>query len=533
MSKPNRIIYLALFSFITTTLYAENNKNLNNLMISKDVKHDISLPLRDMAAKANKIKPHYKKSIGRQILENISITSKNSAHPFVPVNGFEGIGKGLPNYEIEASQPDLNLAVGENYILQYANPDIAVFNRSSGIIPEFPTPASSFWKGFGGDCEQYATGRPSLKYDELSNRWVVSQLASQDQVNGPFFNCVAISTSSDVTGTYFRYAFQLNGYSNFLRIAVWPNAYYLGLNTSINGTYGSTICALERDQMLAGHTASMVCKQFTQTQFLTPATLLGNALVPPDGTPGYFIGLNPPNNLVFYKFYVDFANQPNTDVFAIQIPVDTYQPACQDYNGVFCAIQPETTNKLNLVSNRILPSIGYRQFLGYGSIVIVHSVDGPQQPSDDPVPLVAPALRWYELRVNDSEQTRNPVIYQQATLAPDTKNRFGGSISIDSAGNIGLAYTVSSTRVYPSSELAWRTAIDPLNTMRIQAILTGTGSQIDDVSDWTPGTKLLHDPFNICSMFFTSEYLKENGSFNWNTKLINFILPCPVVPLKK
>lgn len=530
MAKPySSICYLTLL-FLATNSYAEN-KNSKDLVIGKDFKHDVSLPLRDLQAKTDIIKHKYKMPVQRIILEKTS--SLTNSLSIVPVYGFDGIGASIPNYPITQAQPDLNFAVGATQLIQYANPDIAVFNKSSHMLPGFPKSAASFWAGFGGVCEQYANGRLSTKYDEMANRWVVSQLAIQDEANGPFFNCTAVSTSDDVTGSYYRYAFQLNtADSNFLRLAVWPDAYYLGLTSSHLGTMKApeihkvTICALEREKMLQGDAASIICKPLDSSP-LTPVTLLGSTLLPPVGTPGYFLGLNPPNSITLYKFYADFGNYTNTDVVPMEIPVDSYQPACQGTNGLACGIQPKTSNKLDVVNDSLLSSVDYREFPGgYGSMVATHSIDGHQQ-LHGLKPKPAPALRWYELRVDDKSHTRNPVVYQQATLEPDTQSRFAGSISIDPTGNIALAYTVSSSKVYPSSEMAWHGITDPLNTMTIQPLVTGTGSQIDDISAWTKTTKLVPDPFNPCKMWFTGEYLKADGSFNWETGLINFDLPCP------
>lgn len=520
MFKLKNIYAMTLIFFLIPNSYALNNKQNADLIITKDVKHDLSLPLRDMQAKDDIIKHKYMMPIKKIISEKTFSLNMTHVAPLLPLVGFEGIGVGLNNYTVTEIQPDLNAGVGLTQYFEFATPDIAVFNKSGQLLPGFPKSAKSLWAGFGGTCENFATGRITIKYDQLVSRWVVSQLASENQTTGPFFYCVGVSTSDDATGNYHRYAYQLDSFSSYGELALWTDAYYLGLNMVGRLSFGPRICALERDKMLIGDTATMQCTQLTHTesQPLMPVNFLGQTL-PPIKTPGYFLAVNNLSTIDIYKFYVDFANPQNTTISAIELPVDPYKQVCQDTNGVACAIQPNTDNRLDLLSDRFLTRIVYRQFVGgYGSLVGAHVVEGPQ-------PKFTPAVRWYEFRIYDNQPTRNPIIHQQATIAPDSMNRFAPSINIDTFGNIAVGYTVSSSKVHPSPELSWRSVTDPLNTMTIQPLYTGLGSQINGVTPWTRVTKLVTDPTNRCTMFYTGEYLKNSGSMNWSTFVIRFNLP--------
>ena len=53
-------------------------------------------------------------------------------------------------------------------------------------------------------------GDPVVLYDQLANRWVVSQFAG---ASVPTDECIAVSTTSDATGSWNRYGFHLG--SNF------------------------------------------------------------------------------------------------------------------------------------------------------------------------------------------------------------------------------------------------------------------------------------------------------------------------------
>jgi len=269
--------------------------------------------------------------------------------------------------------------------------------------------------------------------------------------------------------------------------------------------------------MLNGETAGIQCRQFTGgTGSLLPADLEGQR-IPPAGTHEYFIGLSPPDGLILFRFHVDFTHpELSTVTNALKIPVKTYSAACAELNGNQCAIQPFTTNKLNIVTGRLMPRLVYRQFDGYGSIVANHSVRGP-------FPRYAPAIRWYELRTSD-DPTVIPTVHQQATLAPDSKNRHTGGIAINRLGHIALGYTVISSLVYPSMEFAARSDNDPLNTLETQVLFTGRASQINDIHSWSRYSLMSVDPADDCTFWYSNEYLKTMGSYNWSTFITWFRL---------
>jgi hypothetical protein len=78
----------------------------------------------------------------------------------------------------------------------------------------------------------------------------------------PFYQCVAVSTTSDATGTYQVYALQEPYFNDYPKLAVWPDAYYVTLNMfNGNSFVGARACALNRTAMLSGSTAQQICFQ--------------------------------------------------------------------------------------------------------------------------------------------------------------------------------------------------------------------------------------------------------------------------------
>lgn len=55
---------------------------------------------------------------------------------------------------------------------------------------------------------------PIVLYDPLADRWILSQFAFASFFAPPFYECIAVSQTSDPAGAYFLYAFITPG-NNF------------------------------------------------------------------------------------------------------------------------------------------------------------------------------------------------------------------------------------------------------------------------------------------------------------------------------
>jgi hypothetical protein len=53
-------------------------------------------------------------------------------------------------------------------------------------------------------------------------------------------------------------------------------------------------------------------------------------------------------------------------------------------------------------------------------------------------------------------------------------------------------------------------------------ILTGGGSQQPNLSRWGDYSAMSIDPTDDCTFWYTNEYLKSNGAFNWSTRIASF-----------
>src|SRR5258706_180056 len=97
--------------------------------------------------------------------------------------------------------PDTNGDVGPNHYVQWNNLVFEVFDKTGAPVLG-PLPGNTLFAGFGGPCETNNDGDPAAVYDQLADRWVLTQFSIGDGIQ-----CVAVSQTGDPTGAYFRYAF--------------------------------------------------------------------------------------------------------------------------------------------------------------------------------------------------------------------------------------------------------------------------------------------------------------------------------------
>lgn len=433
--------------------------------------------------------------------------------------GFDGVGVGMGAYSPCCAPPDTNASVGATEVVQWVNLDYAVFSKATGALLQGPTAGNTFWNGFtAGNCSTNNDGDPIIKFDAQAQRW----FATQFSVTGgpPYFQCIAVSSGPDfMTSTWHQYAYSFGtSFPDYPKLGVWPDAYYMSFNRFLNGVsfQGAAACAFDRAAMLAGTAASAQCFNLgTGVASLLPADLdgatgaLGSTALPPSGAPNVFANFGT-NALNLSKFHVDFANSANSTFTTSSLAVPAFSTAC---GGGSCIAQPGTNNQLDSLGDRLMYRLAYRNFGDHETLVVTHSVQGSG----------TAAPRWYELR---SPGTQTFSVYQASSYAPDATYRWMGSAAMDKLGDLAIGYSASSSAVSPAIRYSGRLAADPLNQLRSEeTIQAGGGSQTGTLHRWGDYSSMALDPFDDCTFWYTTEYLKASGSFNWSTHLFSFKFP--------
>jgi hypothetical protein len=513
----------SLFLGLGRVQAATPQKNSPPVEVQQAGHHDVSRPLSEMV--------HYNQSSGvrrDQPLRLLPVAQGANAQtdPVVQSSAsgpkvgttaglsFDGIGdtSNTPANPCNCAPPDTNGAVGATQFVQFVNTAFAVYNKSGGLVAG-PTAGNTLWAGFGGGCQTNNDGDIIAQYDKAANRWVMTQFSVSTT---PFLQCVAVSTTSDATGTYNRYSFQQPNFNDYPKLGIWPDGYYFSFNMFNGNTFvGARACAMDRTQMLAGGAATQVCfQQGSSVGSLLPSDLDG-ATAPPAGEPDFYMNFGT-NSLNLWKFHVDFATPANsTFTGPTTIAVAAFTAACS--GGGTCIPQSGTSNKLDSLADRLMYRLAYRNRSGTESLVVSHAVkvSGGKRAS-------VTGVRWYEIRSPNG----TPTVFQQSTYSPDSTSRWMSSIAMDKNGDMALGYSASSSSLFPSIRYTCRLSTDPLNTIQAEnTIKAGGGSQTGSLHRWGDYSSMSIDPVDDCTFWYTTEYLASSGSFNWSTQIASFKFP--------
>ncbi len=442
--------------------------------------------------------------------------------PFLSFEGVNNVDQVLP--------PDTIGDVGPHHYVQMVNISFAIWDKGGNRLYG-PAGINTLWQGFGGPCQSSNDGDPVVLYDQLADRWLMSQFALPNFPDGPFYQCIAISTTGDPTGAWHRYAFRyhqskLNDYPKF---GVWPDGYYMTANQFIFAPdeqwAGQGVVVFERDKMLAGRPARMIYFDLFGTDprlgGMLPADMDG-ILPPPAGTPNYLVQISddnqgdPADRLHIWRLAVDWLQPANTTLAPAQAPL-TVAP----FDGAICSSrscipQPGVGGEsyLDAISDRLMYRAAYRNFGEHQSLVLNHTVAAASARA---------GIRWYELRRQQGDWS----VHQQGTYAPDGTSRWMGSLAMDAGGNLALGYSAASAAVYPSIRYAGRLADDPAGLLS-QAEVTlqdGAGSQLSIYGRWGDYSLMSVDPSDDCTFWYTQEYYQSTSVQNWQTRVGAFRFP--------
>ena len=490
-------------------------------------------------------------------------TSSNAKDPVIqkqrgggplsaPLTSFDGICLPFGPPCAEASScsclpPDTNGEVGATQFVQMVNSDFVVFSKT-GTVLRHATPIDALWSGTNSECAAHNDGDPVVVYDQFAGRWLLSQFIASPNAGESYAECVAVSTSSDATGTYNLYEFDwgTNMFLDYPKIGVWRDGYYMSANEFPTGqatSAGAAAIVLERSAMLAGQPARFVWfdeSAANPTGFQYIGQLPGDAdgsKLPPPGEPDVFAEVDDPSsippqspsdtgfNMRLWNFHVDWSN-PQASTFgndgqpSSTLPVAPFVRAQCVYGYGDCALQKGGPQGLDVLGDRLMFRLAYRNFGDHESLTLNHTVKADS----------LDGIRWYEVR----SPTSSPTIYQQGTYAPDDSvtdplYRWMGSVAMDKNGDLALGYSASGVNDYPSLRYTGRAAGDTPGqmTQTEQTLFTGTGPQTEVEGRWGDYSDLTIDPTDDCTFYFTSEYLASDAVVlgTWRTRIGSFRFP--------
>ena len=88
---------------------------------------------------------------------------------------------------------------------------------------------------------------------------------------------------------------------------------------------------------------------------------------------------------------------------------------------------------------------------------------------------------------------------------------------MDKANDIAIGYSASSSTINPAIRFTGRIPGGPAGALETEAsMVEGAASQTTGLSRWGDYTALQVDPSDDCTFWYTSQYEKVNGTFNWS-----------------
>lgn len=416
--------------------------------------------------------------------------------------------------------PDPTLCVGPNHIIEMINGSsgalFKIFDKTGGQVV-----AQTYMDAITG---KGGLGDPIALYDQLADRYVLTEFNNKTETTTEGLT-LAISKTNDPTGAWYVYFFSTGtSFPDYPKFSVWPDAYYATTNDFANASSysGSSVFAFDRAKMLVGNaTATMqkITLGTTNKHFsMSPVCLEGTNL-PPASTGGLFAYMSDDawttstadrDSIGLFEFKVNFTTPSlSTVTTKSSLAVTAYKSdICTATRGQ-CISMPGATIKVEALHQKIMNQPIYRNFAGYEGIVFSHAVDKGTNIA---------GVRWYELR----KTTGNWSVNQQSTYAPDNTHRWMAAVCYDAAGNIGLAYNVSSsaTGVYPGARYTGRKECDALNSMTYAETVIIAGTAANGSTRYGDYNHLVADPDGV-RFWFVCEY---NAASTWSTRIASFNL---------
>jgi hypothetical protein len=416
----------------------------------------------------------------------------------------------------QGSPLDPTGAAGLTDYVQAVNCNYRAYNKTTGAALMNSLNLSTLWSG------SQDAGDPIVLYDKLADRWFISQfqLPNSNKV------LIAISTTNDPTGSFYKYTFTMNQGNDYLKFAIWPDGYYM----SANWHSPDQVMVFDRTKMLAGNPAagSITSPSFNLPNpggFFLPSIADADGTLPPAGTPACMFSYEddnsggPADEIHIYSLTTNWTANTLTvaENTAGGSPLLT-----APFNSTFTATawqeisQKSSSQGIDAIQGIFMFRTQYRKWTGYNTVLLnnVVNADGNGKAG----------IRWYELRQNTT--TGMWSIYQQATYSPDANNRWMGSLAMDDNGNIGMGMCVSGTSAFPSLHYTGRYPGDPLGTMPFAEQIATTGTAAKSGNDrWGDYSHTSLDPDGK-TFWHTGMWMGNSGE---TSQIFNFQITPSVV----
>lgn len=414
--------------------------------------------------------------------------------------------------------PDPTGAIGPDHYVHSANSLVKIFDKS-GNLQVGPVSLAAFL-GIGSN-----NGDPIVLYDQLAERWIVSEFGNLGANLGL---AIGVSETSDPNGTYNVWQYAFSGLPDYPKYGIWHDGYYGTINLSSGGRTQGFV--MEREAMLNGDASPQILIFDFPDIVNNPLTVKSAQPVNLTGTevntnlPGYFVYLQDDgwsanisfDHIKIWEVTPDWDNTANSTISApLEIPTDPFDAGEVFGNGNGAIRQPNTSQRLAGHGGIVSFAANYRTFADHNSWLITFNtfIDANE----------TGGIRWIELRNSTTEPWS---IYQEGTYSiADGHSRLMSSAAMDAEGNIAMAYTTASTTLPVSLRYTGRFNGDPLGQMTVAetVIIDGPGVRTNTYR-YGDYAHMTMDPDGV-TFWTTSDYFSSNNF--WRTRIAAIRLQGP------
>jgi hypothetical protein len=432
-------------------------------------------------------------------------------------------GRGYP--------PDTVGDVGHMHYIQSVNTAVGIYTKTGTLLASFSY--ENFWVGAGTGtaCDGNTTtprhmGDPTVLYDAGTGRWIFSDFAWSNFVDGPYYQCFAASKTTDpVGGGWWLYAVQASPtiLADYPKVGLWSDGIYMSANMfDITDAFGNAtrtgvrVWALNKSDMESGAGLRNFSADLNATYFsLLPANVRG--AMPPVGRGNFFVS----NDINVYRLNVwQYTVNAAWSSAVFSGPTSVTQVS---YGNPPNTVPESGGNSLDTIGDRLMMQNQYRNFGGTESLWVTHIVGNP------------PGIRWYQINISGGIISTTPVQQATFTNSNDGLSRWIPSLAVDHDGNMAVGYSVSSSGMKPAIRWAGRLATDAVGTLAQgeATMFAGAGAQTNNCGGapctrWGDYSAMSIDPVDDCTFWYTNEYYATDGG-NWNTRIGKFkYAGCPL-----
>jgi len=402
--------------------------------------------------------------------------------------------------------PDPELAVGPNHVIAVVNVAFEIYNKSGATLVN----ATTFSSFMASNPSCTGVFDPNALYDESADRFLLGIDA-----NGAAY-CLAVSQTSDPTGSWYIYAFNTgSGFFDYPHAGVGRDAIYMGGNIFNGQIFSqSRVWAFNKTSMYAGAAATAVVKSLPTSQDTPqPLNLHGwNQGTWPTSGPHYFITDHNYNGNTYgiWSWTNPFSTNTLSQVGTVDLGA---------YTGVSAGmpVNVPQSGGSSVQANDFRPQdFEYRNGSAWSVMTI----------ACNPGSGTVDCLRWAKINLAPTVSILDAGVYSS-----NSNYRFFGDLAVDACENMAVGYTKSSSAMWPSIFYTGRLSTDPAGTLQAEAQLKAgeiAYTAFDSVPRrWGDYTEMTIAPDGT-TFWYLGEYSKITGnpSGRWGTYIGSFSYSC-------